>query len=395
MEHLGVARSESLDAHGTAGRPARWTGAPPPAGCCPTEAGHGQPRLDLALAEFVGSTSGRPQPCGHADDEFDPIVWIANIDTISRHRRVWPLSCVGDTSDLWVGIWTTRPPASCLNRDRKSSTSRRKRRRKWVVLAGRGGHHLGDERRQGVGGVAVKGMPRSVIAAGRARVGVSSGILDVAQRDPSVQCERHHRVPQAVRGDVLSQPGPSSQPRHDRCSVVAVQPASAVRDQQRAIGAAAERRTDCADGLRGQRHQRALAALANHREDPIGARHQGRRHRPRTLRILATRSRSRQARAWSRAEVACAAARNRTASSRSSPSVWESRATKGRRTGGSGGVLPPGACRPRCSATSGCTYSSAAAQPPRRSCATSSPQGRGACRGQWPLSVAVPVAAVP
>jgi len=52
----------------------------------------------------------------------------------------------------------------------------------WVVLAGRGGHHLGDERRQGVGGVAVKGMPRSVIAAGRARVGVASGILDVAQR---------------------------------------------------------------------------------------------------------------------------------------------------------------------------------------------------------------------
>jgi hypothetical protein len=55
--------------------------------------------------------------------------------------------------------------------------------------------------------VAVKGMPRVVIAAGRARVGVASGILDVAQRDPSVQRERHHRVPQAVRGDVLCQPG--------------------------------------------------------------------------------------------------------------------------------------------------------------------------------------------
>jgi hypothetical protein len=52
---------------------------------------------------------------------------------------------------------------------------------------------------------------------------------------------------------------------------VAVQPAHAVRDQQWAIGAAAERRIDCADGLRSQRHQRALAALASHREDPMGA----------------------------------------------------------------------------------------------------------------------------
>jgi hypothetical protein len=40
--------------------------------------------------------------------------------------------------------------------------------------------------------------------------------------------------------------------------------------QQRAIGAATERRIDCADGPRGQRHQRALAALAHHREYPVG-----------------------------------------------------------------------------------------------------------------------------
>jgi hypothetical protein len=52
---------------------------------------------------------------------------------------------------------------------------------------------------------------------------------------------------------------------------VAVQPASGIGHQQRAIGAAAERRIDRADGPRGQRHQRALASLADHREHPMGA----------------------------------------------------------------------------------------------------------------------------
>ena len=53
---------------------------------------------------------------------------------------------------------------------------------------------------------------------------------------------------------------------------------------------------------------------------------------------------SRQERAWSRAEAPSAAARNRTVSSRSSPSVCESRATEGRRTWatGSGEARPLG-----------------------------------------------------
>lgn len=73
------------------------------------------------------------------------------------------------------------------------------------VLAGGGGHPLRDERRQGGGGVAVKDMPRSVIAAGGARVGVRAASW-TSRSETSAQREPHHRVPQTVRGDVLSQP---------------------------------------------------------------------------------------------------------------------------------------------------------------------------------------------
>jgi hypothetical protein len=32
---------------------------------------------------------------------------------------------------------------------------------------------------------------------------VAGGVLHIAQRDPSVQRQGHHRVPQAVRGNLL------------------------------------------------------------------------------------------------------------------------------------------------------------------------------------------------
>lgn len=50
---------------------------------------------------------------------------------------------------------------SNFNPDRKSS----------INVTDGGGQHLGDERGQGVGGVAVKGMPRAVVAAGSTRIG--------------------------------------------------------------------------------------------------------------------------------------------------------------------------------------------------------------------------------
>jgi hypothetical protein len=123
---------------------------------------------------------------------------------------------------------------------------------------------------QSVGGVAVKRMPRAVVAAGSTRVGVAGRILDIAQRDPSIQRQGHHRMPQAVRSDALGEPGPPCEPGHNPGGVVAVQPAEPVGHQQRALGAATKRRIECADGPRGQRHQHALAALAHHREYPVG-----------------------------------------------------------------------------------------------------------------------------
>jgi hypothetical protein len=70
---------------------------------------------------------------------------------------------------------------------------------------------------------------------------------------------------------VLGQPGSARESRHDPGSVVAVQPASGIGHQQRAVGPAAERRVDRADGPWGQRHQRVLVALADYQEDPMGA----------------------------------------------------------------------------------------------------------------------------
>jgi hypothetical protein len=87
-----------------------------------------------------------------------------------------PPSCIGNRSDPDGSTFDLPGRAqSNLNPDRTSSIN--------VTDGGR--QHLGDERRQGVGGVAVKGMPRAVVAAGGIRVGVAGRILDIAQRDPS------------------------------------------------------------------------------------------------------------------------------------------------------------------------------------------------------------------
>ena len=70
----------------------------------------------------------------------------------------------------------------------------------------------GDEGGNDVGGVSVQGLAAAVVSHGRPGVGVRCRLLDVAERDPGVQRHRDERVTQAVRRDLLADPGPPGQP---------------------------------------------------------------------------------------------------------------------------------------------------------------------------------------
>jgi hypothetical protein len=80
-------------------------------------------------------------------------------------------------------------------------------------------------------------------------------------------------VPRQERGQGVGGVAVKGMPRRDPGGVVAVQPAAAVREQQRAVGTAAQGRIDRPDGPWRQGHQRALATLADHGQDPMGALH--------------------------------------------------------------------------------------------------------------------------
>jgi hypothetical protein len=61
----------------------------------------------------------------------------------------------------------------------------------------------GKKRCDDVGGVAVEGHAGSVVTHRRARVGVTGGLLDVAQRDSSVEGGGDERMAQGVGTDPL------------------------------------------------------------------------------------------------------------------------------------------------------------------------------------------------
>jgi hypothetical protein len=67
------------------------------------------------------------------------------------------------------------------------------------------------------------------------------GFLDVAQRDPSVECGGDERVPQRVGRDGLGDPGAASDPAEDAGSAVPVQPSPGAGEEERPFGALADR----------------------------------------------------------------------------------------------------------------------------------------------------------
>jgi hypothetical protein len=204
-----------------------------------------------------------------------------------------------------------------------------------LVLVGEGRRHVRDIGCQGVGGVAVKGMSCSVVAARRVVRGsawraaswTSRSGTPASNARVTIVCRRLWGVMclaslarRASRATIRAASWRSSRPPvSDTSSGPLVRPPSAESIARTVRGANGTsvcwsplpitRRTRCA---RSTPRSAISAAHASDTRNPFKV--------------------SRQARAWSRAEVASAAARSLTASSRSSPSVCESRATEGRRT---------------------------------------------------------------
>jgi hypothetical protein len=238
------------------------------------------------------------------------------------------------------------------------------------------------------GGPANAGPGRSGGSSADRRAG---SVLDVAQRHAGIQGQRHHRVAQAVRTDRLAQAGPAGEPAHDSGRLVAV-PAGGRPRTAAARRCARPARHRLRERFWGQGQHHPCAALADHRKHPVA------RSIPRSATSTAhaseTRSpfsMSRQAKVWSRAELVLGAARNRAASSRSSPSACESRATEGRRTWatGSGGVPPPR----RCSGRAPAKAASRRATVERARPARSRPRARASTCARSTASSSTPTAA--
>ncbi len=85
----------------------------------------------------------------------------------------------------------------------------------------------------GIGGVGVEALIRSVVAHGGARVGVSDSGLDVAYVDVCGACGGNECVSQAVRGDGFVDADCFGDPVDDSGCVVTVKPATFTVDKQR------------------------------------------------------------------------------------------------------------------------------------------------------------------
>jgi hypothetical protein len=118
----------------------------------------------------------------------------------------------------------------------------------WIagVLSGGSGDVGGDD----VGGVAVQRGAGPVIAHGRAWVGVGSGFLDVAQRNPGVQTDGDERMPQRVWADRLGDPGAAGDAADDPPGAVAVQPAPIGGQEDRPFAAITDGQVNCPGGAR-------------------------------------------------------------------------------------------------------------------------------------------------
>ena len=124
-------------------------------------------------------------------------------------------------------------------------SGRRPAARLTVILVGRwlpgcSGDECGDD----VGRVPVQAGAGAVVAHSGARVGVGGGFLYVAERDPGVEGGSDEGVPQGVRADVLADARAAGHAPDDAGGAVPVQSPPGGGDEERPVGALADRQVD-------------------------------------------------------------------------------------------------------------------------------------------------------
>ena len=129
---------------------------------------------------------------------------------------------------------------------------------------------LGDEGDDDVGGVPVEVLSAVVVDRPRARIGVSSGQLHIAQWNTSV--ERRHDEPSAqhVRVDV-TEPGALTDRLHPAMCGAPIEPLPISTDQDRALVPLADYEIDRAGSARNKWDHRRLVALAGDTQRSMSA----------------------------------------------------------------------------------------------------------------------------
>src|SRR6266571_3849406 len=120
-----------------------------------------------------------------------------------------------------------------------------------------------------VSGVPVQGGPSTVIAHGRAGIGVGGGFLHAAQRNTGIQSRGDEGVSESVGSNRLGDTGAPGVSVHYTRRTVPVQPAAVCRDEDRAFAALTDRKVDRPRGARRQWDGDDLAALAGDDKGPV------------------------------------------------------------------------------------------------------------------------------
>ena len=128
-----------------------------------------------------------------------------------------------------------------------------------------------DERRQGVAGMAVEGVPRAVVAPCGSRVLMTGCVLHAVKRHAGLEREGHHGVPEPVRAERLVDARSAREAPHDPPGIMPVEPGAVVVEQKGARAPAAALSLHGGDHSRRERDDRAPVALANDRQGTVAS----------------------------------------------------------------------------------------------------------------------------
>ena len=146
-------------------------------------------------------------------------------------------------------------------------------------LLGAGGHadaqttrsarRSGDVGGHDVRGVAIEGDPSAVVAHGRARVGVTCRLLDVAKWHAGIERGGDERVAEGVRTDCFADPRSPSDPPDDPARSMAIEAATVATEEDRPARSLANREIDGPGSARRHRDRHGLSSLSQDGERPV------------------------------------------------------------------------------------------------------------------------------